>query len=445
MRAHMPITPRELVTRRIAARASSFPNFDLTPMDVVGLDGRDAALARAIDHAVARRWLTLATVIDSQLDQEWGNLQPKVQAPLLVGAAQLLLLERLPDHAVINEAVEWTKANARTKAGGLANAVLRRVARLRDDVVANFALRDEMPRDLLPLDDGRCLKLATEVFDEDPARRLAQQTSHSHELLLHWIRSHGREKAVRLALHSLVHAPVIVTGVEANASPHLLPHRVSGFFVYTGPREQLDSLLASAPYGRVQDPGTAAAMKHSSGLNPRLIIDLCAGRGTKTAQLRELHPHADIVATDMDEGRFQVLQRTFAGSDHVRVVPFAQISQFNGMADLLILDVPCSNTGVLARRVEAKYRFTLQSLEAVRDIQRQIIADAIPLLSGNARLLYATCSIERIENRDQARWMERWLPLHVVNEVITDPRGLPGDPDEHYSDGGYAVLLQTTL
>ncbi|MCZ6545256.1 MAG: hypothetical protein O6913_06090, partial [Chloroflexi bacterium] len=86
------------------------------PLATEGLDQRDAALASAIARSVAQRWLTLVTVIQSRLNRPWENLEPAVQGALLVGAAQLLVLGRLPDHAVIYEAVAWIKA-ARPQAG----------------------------------------------------------------------------------------------------------------------------------------------------------------------------------------------------------------------------------------------------------------------------------------------------------------------------------------
>ncbi len=181
---------RDLVTARVVKRARRFPDFDLSPLDTGGLDRRDAALARAIDHAVGRRWLTLAAVLESQLDRGWASLEPKVQAALLVGAAQLLLLERLPDHAVIHAAVEWAKANVRPGAGGLVNAVLRRLAGLRGQIVdRGHALEAGGPSpyaaDELPLHDGRAWRLNEAVFDPDTGGlgRLAGQTSHPDVLL----------------------------------------------------------------------------------------------------------------------------------------------------------------------------------------------------------------------------------------------------------------------
>ncbi|MHC4211500.1 MAG: transcription antitermination factor NusB, partial [Planctomycetota bacterium] len=125
-----PDSARYLVASRVAQRAERFPQLFPEQLRTGGLAGRDAALAHAIDQAVARRWLTLAAVLQAQLNRPWERLQPAVQSALLVGAAQLLLLERLPDHAVINESVAWVKRKS-PAAAGIVNAVLRRTADLR--------------------------------------------------------------------------------------------------------------------------------------------------------------------------------------------------------------------------------------------------------------------------------------------------------------------------
>jgi len=438
----MPNNPRDCVTRRIVDRAKAFPDVDLSPLETSMLDARDAALARAIDHAIARRWLTLAAVLDTRLDQSWSELQPTVQAPLLVGAAQLLMMDKLPDHAVINEAVEWTKANARRKAGGLVNAVLRRVASLRGEIISLPGHDEPLPRFVMPLDDGRAMMLGEDVFAEDTTVRLAQQTSHEEQLIRYWTQTHNRAIARQLAMHSLVHAPIILAGSELAGEPDLQPHSKAGFAVYTGPRDGLEDLLNRKPMARVQDPGTAVAMTLTSTRSPQRIIDLCAGRGTKTIQLMQLHPDAQIIACDIDPVRHDVLQRRFADEPNVEIRPFAEVMRLREHADLLVLDVPCSNTGVLARRVEAKYRFNAESLESIRDLQRQIVADAIALLSPDGCLLYATCSIEPFENQQQAEWIAHWHRMQIIASHAQLPHGQPGDPAADYMDGGYAALLR---
>jgi 16S rRNA (cytosine967-C5)-methyltransferase len=147
-------------------------------MQLDDLDQRDAALATAIEHAVMRRWLTLARIIESQLTRRWSEVEFRMQAVLLVGAAQLLLMERVPDHAIVHEAVEWAKSNIRPKAGAMVNAVLRKVAGLRGDLSiakpqAGKMYQVQFSGGELPLGDGRVLRLNADVFDASPLPRLA--------------------------------------------------------------------------------------------------------------------------------------------------------------------------------------------------------------------------------------------------------------------------------
>src|SRR5438552_3520346 len=208
------MNPRDVVARRLVAQARRFPDLDISPLETGDLDQRDAALARAIDHAVVSRWLTLQRVIESQLTRPWDQIESKMQAVLLVGAAQLLLFDRLPDHAVINEAVEWAKNNIRSKAGGMVNAILRKVASLRERKIEqvrpeSFAPESFSRRELL-LGDGRAWSLSADVFDQAPLRRLAQQTSHGEELINRWLAIHGPQATAKIALHDLVSPPIVI-------------------------------------------------------------------------------------------------------------------------------------------------------------------------------------------------------------------------------------------
>ena len=438
---------RDLVMDRLMAQARKFPELDFAPLETANLDGRDAALAMALDHAVARRWLTLATIVESRLSRPWEQLETKLQAALLCGAAQLLLLERVPDHAAINETVEWSKLHVRAKAGGLVNAVLRKIAALRRERGSGPApaAATLWGSDQLPLEDGRVWKLTEPVFAEDPLRRTAQQTSHPESLIAHWLNSLGQEKAFAVAAHDVIQAPIIVHGLdERQSSANLTPHDEPGFFIFDGERGGLSQLLEKNPNAIVQDPTSAAPANATATLTPRprTIIDACAGRGTKTRQLALLHLDARIIATDIDESRLAALQRQFAGHPQVEVVQHRDIRRFDGQADLLFLDVPCSNTGVLARRVEAKYRFNTTSLKKLIDVQRQIIADSLPLLSNRGRLLYSTCSIEAAENEQQAQWITKWHSFHIAQSHGRLPSGLPAGPSGQYTDGGYFAILQ---
>lgn len=439
---------RAAVIRRTARRVKQFPDFEIGSLELTdsSLDPRDHALAGAIDHAIARRWLTLEALLAPRCRRGWDRVEPRLQAVLMTGATQLLFLDRVPEHAAIHSSVELARTLIRPGAAGITNAILRGIARERVEMVDRF---DPARRDLIPLADGRAWRMSADVFDVDPVRRLSAQVSIGEDLLGRWYAAFGREEAERLALHTLVDAPITVAGVPVappradEPEPILVPHEVLGFQVLDAPRETLDTLLREHPGARVQDPVSALPVAATADLKPRRILDACAGRGTKTRQLRAWHPEAEIVAAEIDADRLSALRAMARGDARTTVVGYSELARMTEPFDLIVLDVPCSNTGVLARRVEAKYRASDEAVGRLVDMQRQIIADTVRLLAPAGHLLYATCSLEPAENEQQVEWMTRWHPLDVVEQARHVPAGLPGDPPTRFTDGGGFALLRT--
>ncbi len=442
---------RDAVCELIAQQAAKFPHLELVGLDESKLPAKDAALAHAILDAVIRRWLTLRDLLSRRVSQPVEGIETGVQAALLVGAAQLILLDRVPAYAAIDHAVEWAKRRVRPGAGGFVNAVLRKVAAARAEGEGGKPVRREQwtfQRDELPLGDGSALVLREAELPEDKTERLAAATSHAPQLIWTWLEAHEPETVIRLALHSLATAPTILNLRHAGFLPlgpgDVTPHEREGFAVYGGPRETLASLLESRDDVWAQDPASAEAVESARGVKPGLIMDLCAGRGTKTRQLAQQFPQSRIIATDVDAGRHAELSEVFKGHPRVTVVPPKDlVLEYSGAADLILLDVPCSNTGVLARRPEAKYRFNRQNMQSLVDIQRQVIADSVALLSprkGSA-ILYSTCSLDRRENQEIAQWAVKWHKFKPGRERTAMPAGGPGEPGTRYTDGSYSVLL----
>jgi 16S rRNA (cytosine967-C5)-methyltransferase len=445
------ISARELVMNRLMRRVRAFPDLEIAPLVTEGLAPRDASLAWAIDQAVSRRWMSLLAVLQVHLSRPWERIEPGAQAALLAGAAQLVLMDRLPAYAVISESVDWTKRRVRPKAGGLVNAVLRRVEEMmvRSTIVESAEDREHSRREF-PLEDGRLIVFDQDVFAEDSLQRLNQQTSHAPALVERWQERFGVEETVKLARHSIVVPPTIMTGVPATmvetraggGEPLLAPHDEPGFFVFHGGHADLTLLLASDPACRVQDPTAAKAVELTRELSPKTIIDMCAGRGTKTRQLAALHPHATIIASDVSQERIKVLRQVFVGSERVRVKGPGELDEHSHSADLVLCDVPCSNTGVLARRSEAKYRFAETHLRELVRMQSTIVNRAGALLAPSGVIVYSTCSIEDEENAAQVRAAAERHGMHVAAEIRALPAGRPGDASAMYHDGGYAAVLQ---
>lgn len=456
--------PRDLVYRKLSRQVQHFPELlidELTDESpgVAAMDSRDLAFAHAVYDSVIRRWMTLEHLIQAHLKQPITEIEARLRAVLLAGAAQLVLLDKVPAYACINHAVEWSKERIRPGAGAMVNAVLRRVAQSRAPVLGATPepVRYTGARNELPLADGMSIRLSGDLLPEDEWQRLAVATSIPEYLLATWSKRLPVQEVRRRAMHTLAAPPTILNTSLARAplAPEhetlLAPHAVPGHHVFTGNRPELLKMLHARRDIWVQDPASSAVLQTLTGMPSRdiLIIDACAGQGTKTRQLAAMFPRAKIVATDVDRRRFEALQSAFEEHETVTVVAPSRLrTDYLRSADLVLLDVPCSNTGVLARRPEAKYRFSDGTLSSLVDTQRQIIADTIPLLrdgsdgSATGRILYSTCSLEPAENDQQGAWVERWHKLTPARRTEHAPAGGPGEPATDYTDGSFALLLR---
>ncbi len=436
--AHPTSSARDVACRHLLDAARAYPSVFPRPISAGSLEPRDRRLAEAIVNEAMARWFTIRTLADSALRTPWDRLEPMVQAALLSGGAQLLLLDRVPDHAVVGETVEWVKrSGGRRGTAGLVNAVLRRIIELRGEPIEHA---DGTARDQLLRSNGGGWKLTEDVFDEDPLHRMAEQTGHSTVLLQRWQQAMGREEAFRIALHGLCAPPIVVHG--AGRDDALLPHEAPGFGVLAGDAS-LEEVLERHPDAIVQDATTARAVPVADGLDPKVILDLCAGHGTKSLQLARRHPDSRVIVSDTDDRRMEDLDRLAERIGNIEVMEPSDARGLRGEVDLLVLDVPCSNTGVLPRRREARIRFNEGRLQDLVDLQRQITADAIATLNTNAHILYITCSLEAQENEAMHRWLTKWHGHELVHETSVLPTGLPGDPPSAYRDGGYVALLRT--
>ncbi len=450
-----PAGARSAVVRALVDSVVRFPRLAADPAVFTGLSPQEAPLAMAIHRTVLRRWLTLEHLLNRSLRRPVAALEPSLRAVLLSGAAQLLFMDALPAYAVVDESVKIARHLIRPGAAGLVNAVLRRISGCVSPDTPNTP-DTEGPRrcrwspaaDLLPVEGG-AMKFR-EAWLPDPRsldQHLSIATSHPLGLVRGWLDQLGQERTLEICRHGVLTPPTIVATEAASIDTlrggekgWMRPHRVAGFVVWEGPRGQLETFLKGHPARRVQDPASAIPAAATAGLEPRLIIDYCAGRGTKTRQLASLHPGAQIIALEVSAGRRVDLIRTAKGIEGRSVKVVAARQQINDAtrADLIVLDVPCSNTAVLSRRPEARYRFDRASRDSLIKLQRQIVGEAIDHLTDGGHLLYSTCSLEPVENQHQVDWMLGRYPLHVIASSTTYPEG----EGVTFQDGGFYALLR---
>ncbi|MEM7754674.1 MAG: transcription antitermination factor NusB [Planctomycetota bacterium] len=443
-RARGPANGRHAACQALRQHAERFPDLLPDPSLTDGLDPREAGFAHAITDAATRRWLTLTFLLGRHTNGPLDRLEPGVLAALLAGSAQLVLLDRVPPHAAIHETVEWVKRRVRARAGGLVNAVLRRIAELAPSDVEPRAEWTDAPDELL-LADGRARVLSGPVLPESESDRVSITTSVPLRVFTEWADELGWKQAKELAYNALSIPPLVLNASHAGEAfehEHASAHDDAGFYVFDGPRESLTDLLRARSDIWVQDPGSARSVGVAAGLSPKRIFDICAGRGTKTRQLRAMFPDAEIVASDTDQARGEDFVR-MAHDTGMQGVSWAEPEELDDLepADLVLLDVPCSNSGVLARRPEARYRLGKKQTKRLTRIQNGLIERGAALCAPKGHVVYATCSIDEVENGARAQTGER-VGLRETARRQTLPAGVPGDPATAHRDGGFAVLLE---
>ncbi len=210
--------------------------------------------------------------------------------------------------------------------------------------------------------------------------------------------------------------------LEKRKNTFRLPSFKSGFFeVQDGGSQMI------APYLEVE-----AGMR---------IIDACAGAGGKALHLAALTENkGQIIAMDVEAWKLKELQKRARrnGVHNIETRPIENaktIKRLHNSADRLLLDVPCSGTGVIKRNPDTKWKLRPEHLDRVRKIQSDILEDYSKMLKSGGKMVYATCSILRSENEDQ---VDHFLSTHPEFSLLKQERINPSE----WSDGFFMALLE---
>jgi 16S rRNA (cytosine967-C5)-methyltransferase len=194
----------------------------------------------------------------------------------------------------------------------------------------------------------------------------------------------------------------------------------------------------------VQDLASSQVVR---ALKPRpdwTILDLCAAPGTKTTQLAEATGgHAKIVATDIDANRLKMVGENIARlglSGSISIIEYNDVEKQGGF-DCVLVDAPCSNTGVLARRPEVRHRITKNDVKKLAETQMSLLSMAAGMLKPKGVMCYSTCSIQPEENGLLVRGFIKKNPtFKLESENLILPSAEPFD-----HDGGYSAVIISEL
>lgn len=351
------------------------------------------------------------------------------RAALAVGAWQLLFSEKTPDYAAVGETVEAARSS-HAAAPGFVNAVLRNMLRRRDGILAAIA-----------------------------AAPLHVRTSHPERLVGRWRAAFGDAETERICVCDNEVPPICAVPLPFNAPcarDELLalwreagigaaPHPSSPEAVLVPHGTRIDRLPGYAE-GRfvIQDPATLLSVKLLDPRPGETVFDCCAAPGGKTLQIASIVGAAGrVVAADNSEQRIERLRENIARAGMGGIVDARLLDAsapppddlFGGRPpDAVLADVPCSNSGVLRRRPEARRRWSEGETARLAALQLQILRNVSRLSPG--RIVYSTCSIDPEEDEEVAA---RFLSSEEGSRYI-QAKSVKLLPDSA-SDGAFATLL----
>lgn len=428
-----------------------------------------------------RNLRAIDTVIAAFSGRRIERISKILLAVIRVGIYELVYTPDSPPYSIVNEAVNTVKRMGGRKQTGFVNAVLRQVVRHIAERQTELAQANAM-RTMIQNRESGC------AFDTDflpnPQTDLASHLSVSFSLprwlLEAWLNDFGPEQTREICFGSNRRPSVYVrvnllrttpaallerltnAGVGAEPVPCDFGFRISDFGLaqrcqsaIRNPQSEMVKIVG--PQSVAQLPGFAqglftvqdvSASNAVRLLDPQPqwnILDSCAAPGTKTMQLAEMtQDAAQIVATDINAKRLTKLDENLArfGLKSVTVVPYPELGRkAAGPFDAVLLDVPCSNTGVLARRIEVRFRITPASVKELAKTQRGLLERAASLLKPGGRICYSTCSIQRAENGDLVRaFLEANRQFELMREQFILPSSAGFD-----RDGAYAAVLMKSL
>jgi len=374
---------------------------------------REQALAYELAHGVVRRERLLDYVL-SGLAHRGLPRDHSMMCALRLGAYQLMFADGVPAHSAVDETVALVRNNK-----GFANAILRRLAERVEDRALRAMNVDASSREELALGPKRVLKLPTPL-PEDRCERLAIVHSLPTFLVERWQSQHGD-----IALEQITEAATAIPSVWLRAvsdDTDKLRDQLARANVVTaadGPPGFLRWTDGSSPFGTAafaagkflaQDPTAFDAVNAVPAAPGNTVIDFCAAPGTKTMWLAtKVRPGGTVIAYDSDAGRRGRIVENIARMQVEDVVQIAEQAEDLPVADAVLVDAPCSNSGVMGRRVEVRRRIGTETFGSLAKVQRDLLRQVLRLVRPGGHLVYSTCSIDGEENDE------------VVAAVLADP------------------------
>lgn len=365
------------------------------------LDKSERAFISRIAEGTVEYLLQIDYIIDSFSNTKVSKMKPVIRTILRMSVYQLIYMDRVPDSAVCNEAVKLAVKRKFTGLKGFVNGVLRNISRNKEGLSwPDDSVRYSMPAWIVSM----------------------------------WEESYGRETAVTMMESFLKNKKTTVRCNLAKASKEEIIQSlrnqgaevsesgISEAVLCIEKYDYMEGLEAfQKGYIQVQDLSSSFVGEIADPKKGDYVIDVCGAPGGKS-----IHIADKLDGTGMVEVRDLSLLKINMVEENIRRCGFlnirtkvqdALVTDMDSVekADIVIADLPCSGLGIIGRKPDIKYRMTPEALESLAALQRNILTVAQAYVKPGGRLIFSTCTINRKENEENARWFLEQFPFDCIS------------------------------
>lgn len=405
------------------------------------LVGADKALLFEIVHGVTRWEGRIDWILTGFYKGQFSKAIPNVKNALRVALYQILFLEKVPDYAAVNEAVEFVKKLQGQAAADLTNAILRNIIRNKEGI------RYPNP-------------------EEDVNAYLSAYFSHPTWLVKRWLARFGKDDTEKLLIannnkpsltiriNNLVTNPTemksLLNSVELKSSEGKY---LKEFIRMNALTNITDWEYFTKGYFSVQDESTGFPIKLLSVSPGMRVLDLCAAPGGKTAFIAdEMKNTGEIVALDKFESRLKILEKNLTrlkvSNVTTKTIDALDYEDETGF-DRVLIDAPCSGLGTLTKKPDLKWKRDLGDIRKIVNIQYDLLKKGASLVKESGFLVYSTCTIEPEENFELIKkFLAENSNFSLVDAGSQLPKNIVDEngcvatfPHIHGIDGAFAAKL----
>ena len=365
------------------------------------LDKQERAFISRIVEGTVEYTLQLDYVINSYSSVKVKKMKPVIRTLLRMSVYQILYMDRVPDSAVCNEAVKLAQKRKFTGLKGFVNGVLRNISRNKEQLKwPDDSVRYSMP--------SWILDMWKDTYGEEITVSMAKAFLKPSRTAVRCNLNRASKQEIMDSLKS--------QGVTVEETP------LSETVLYLSKYDYLESLDAFASgLISVQDMSSSFVGEIADPKEGDVCIDVCGAPGGKSLHIADkLKGTGMVIVRDLTEQKVALIEDNIARSGftniraevHDALVPDPA---WEGRADIVLADLPCSGLGIIGRKPDIKYQMTMEQMEELAALQREILSVVQSYVKPGGKLIYSTCTIDRKENEENAAWFLENYPFDAMN------------------------------